>query len=154
MENQKLQNGNPVPQTNGSGPSGQKPINNEKQAARLIRGMKIALDGRVTRAQNGTSGYEVTGDSGAKYFVSEDFQICDCPDSVRPCKHCWAARIYARLELKAAEIRCDLEACYETEIKNLERKLQSIAEQNFKLRTELKAFESLKESFKKLIQTL
>ena len=153
MENHNIPDGDSKPYSQGSSHKNEtrsKGIDNEKQAQRLIKGMRIVLDGRVTKAVNGKAGYEVEGESGTKYLVSEDFQACPCPDAERPCKHAWAARI----ELKAAEIRCDLEAGYESDYKKLEEKLKSLAEQNFKLRLQLEAFEALKEGFKKLLTAL
>ena len=158
MERQNLHNGDSIPKPDGSAPNnGTRPskvIENDKQAQRLIRGMKIALDGRVKRVSNSTNGYQVTGDSGREYFVPESFDSCPCPDEIKPCKHVWAVRVYEYMDRKVAELGIDIEARYRSETQKLEEKLRSIAEQNLKLRLQVQAFEQLKEGFKQLLKSL
>jgi predicted nucleic acid-binding Zn finger protein len=121
----------------------------------LIKGIKLALEGRVKPYTNGKRGYIVSGDTDS-YFVPESFDSCTCPfwqKHKETCKHMIAVRVYRRLELKTAEIRAEISAQYESQIKELEAKLRNVAEENLKLRTELEGFSLLREGIKKIIST-
>lgn len=143
-----LQNGTSVSKVNGS-----KAV---LDVNRLIKGIKLALEGRVKPYSNGKRGYVVSGEGG-EYFVPDTTDSCTCPwwqHHRETCKHMIAVRVYRRLELKEAEIRAELSAQYESQIKELEAKLRKVAEENLKLRTELEAFGLLREGIKKLISSL
>lgn len=121
----------------------------------LIKGIKLALEGRVKPYTNGKRGYIVSGDTDS-YFVPESFDSCTCPfwqKHKETCKHMIAVRVYRRLELKTAEIRAEISAQYESQIKELEAKLRNVAEENLKLRTELEGFSLLREGIKKIISS-
>ena len=124
---------------------------------RLLKGVTLYLDGKVKPNGNG---YYVEGNSGT-YLVPESFESCECPDFNNPysktgriCTHIFAARLQKRMELKESELRIDLEVKFEHQIKQLEEKLRKVAEENYKLRCQVEAFQHLREGFKQLIQNL
>jgi hypothetical protein len=134
-----------------------KNLQKDVSVPRLVKGITLYLDGKVK--PNG-KGYYVEGNSGT-YLVPESFESCECPDFNNPhakpgsiCKHIFAARLQKRMELKEAEICIDLEAKYQDGIKKLESKLREVAEENYKLRCQIEAFQHLREGFKQLIQSL
>jgi uncharacterized Zn finger protein len=148
MENINLQNGTSVSKANG--------FKTSLDVNRLIKGIKLALEGRVKPSSNGKRGYVVSGDSG-EYFIPETCDSCTCPwwqHHKEVCKHIVAVRVYRRLELKEVEIRAELSAQYKSRIRELEEKLRKLAEENLKLRTQQEAFDQLREGIKKLIRSL
>jgi predicted nucleic acid-binding Zn finger protein len=144
METTNLQNG-----------KGMSRVKAPLDANRLIKGIKLALEGRVKPYTNGKRGYIVSGDTDS-YFVPENFDSCTCPfwqKHKETCKHMVAVRVYRRLELRVSEIQAELSAQYECQIRELEVKLRKVAEENLKLRTELEGFSLLREGIKKIISS-
>jgi hypothetical protein len=73
------------------------------EAARLDRGLVLALNGHVTLAENGHAFVRSGSDPEVRYVV---MRTCDCPDVERApdgrCKHRWAASLVRKARASLA----------------------------------------------------